>query len=295
MDISFFKAKEALTTNQIISLSGLMPGDIYEILSLATKLKTMESYKESIDYLSGGSVVLLTSTHVGLTRLLFKLAVSSIGGNEITLPLDGKGIEGFLSAPETPLVLPKLNISAFVVNTLYQSDAANLSKHLELPIINANEQDSPVQALSLILTVYNKLNRLSGLNATLISEDNKLTNLAVGLAKVGVNLTLVTPDTVNFSEDDINYLSQFVEVQTTSLLDTAIKGSDIVFIDSPSGKFNISSDDMNKAKETAVLLHNAPCENYNDIDGELFKTLALGDIGENYLNIERAILALIKR
>lgn len=295
MDISFFKAKEALTTNQVISLSSLMPVDIYEILSMANKLKTMESYKESIDCLHGGSVVLLTSRHVSLTRLLFKLAVSSIGGNEITLPLDGKGIEGFLSAPETPLVLPKLNISAFVVNTLYQSDAEKLSKHLELPIVNANEHDSPVQALALILTVLGKLNKLAGLRATLILEEGKLTNLAIGLAKVGVNLTLVTPDGVSFLENDINYLSQFVEVKSTSLIDDAIKGSDVVFIESPNGKFCVSSGDMATAKDTAILLHNAPCESYSDVDADVLNKLALGDIGENYFNIERAILALVKR
>ena len=82
-----------------------------------------------------------------------------------------------------------------MISTSKVSDTEIFEKTVNLPVINANTDCSPCQALSALLTIFEICHSFTGLKVTLAGnfkvDDN---SLLYGLIKLGADVTLLTTE-----------------------------------------------------------------------------------------------------
>lgn len=293
MDLKNYPSKGFLSVSSVISVNGLTPNDLLEVLSEALSIKQKEEVKEDFRELRGKNVCLITSRKIGASRLAFEIAASSLGATPITLTLGGSNIDSFLSTAESVKAIAKLPIAAFFVSTTMQKDAFVLNETLKaLPVVNAFTSDGPVSALACLFTVYERIGRLSGIKACFIGNVKAHAELIEAFSKCEADVSVFTssPDEELFEE-----CRQFSEVTACKDALSAIRGANVVFTDLDGEAFSVTADELSAASHGAVYLHAAPvadCQGYPEEFTEATEN-AVAEVGANLMSVERAIISLI--
>lgn len=295
MDLKNYTPKGVLSTNSVLSVNGLTPSDLMEILSECEKLGQKEEYGESIDFLKGKNYCLVTSNRLGASRIAFEIAVSSLGARPITLPLGGSNVDDFVSTPESVKAISKLNISGFFVGTKLQKDAFALSESLKkIPVVNANIDDSPVYALSVILSVYERIGRLFGIKVCFLGNAEKHPELFKAFSKCGADIAV-------YSSGDVTSLSnecrQFSEISVCDDAYSATNKADVIFVDGYSPDFYLTEELLESANKSCPVFHSVPAKNSEDLFEDCVEHVenCTAEAGANIMRIERAIISLLSK
>lgn len=295
MKFENYAPQNALSSRSLVSLSDVNETDIFEILHKCLHLKITESVGE-IDYsLKNKHVVLITNQRLGIAQLTFRLAIDKVNGHPLTIPIGGSNIDTFLSGRESSEILSKLGIDAFVVETSVAGDALKLSKKME-PVINAYLKDSPITAISDLLTVYESQKRLSGLNVCFLANTDEESSHLIGMAKCGMNLTIVAPEDKKPSDELLSRLNQFTTVKYESDLDEALKTCDVLYIDNDfPDEYFVGKETLALLKPTACVLHASPLTDATDAEIDIMddKRCLVSDSGANVVYVLSAVLELL--
>lgn len=295
MKFENYAPQNALSSRSLVSLSDVDETDIFEILHKCLHLKITESVGE-IDYsLKNKHVVLITNQRLGIAQLTFRLAIDKVNGHPLTIPIGGSNIDTFLSGRESSEILSKLGIDAFVVETSVAGDALKLSQKME-PVINAYLKDSPITAISDLLTVYESQKRLSGLNVCFLANTHEESSHLIGMAKCGMNLTIVAPEDKKPSIELLNRLNQFTTATYRSDLEDALKTCDVLYIDNDfSDEYFVSKETLTLLKPTACVLHASPLTDAPDAEIDVMddKRCLVSDSGANVVYVLSAVLELL--
>ena len=153
---------------------------------------------------------------------------------------------------DTSVVISSM-VSAIVARVGPHSDVANLAKHSTVPVINAlSDAFHPMQTIADFLTIYEAFLShrsehryvapglgLEGLNIAWIGDaNNVLYDLAIGAAKLGVNISVATPkgyEIPNSMREVIRNSGKDLKVQgklfESNVPDEAAKNVDILVTD----------------------------------------------------------------
>lgn len=269
MKFETYRPSGSVTFDALVDLNEVTKEDIFETLHTALQLKISESVGEVDKSLENAHVALITNQRLGLSQLTFRIAIDKVSGHPMTIPIGGSNIDEFLSGEESVDVLSKLGIDAFVVDTAILDDANKLDKRLSR-VINANFLNSPIFALSNVLTIYEAKRKLEGLNVVCVTKANLQSSSLNAFLLLDMNVTICSPYETGlfglkekYGEDSISYNQD---------LSSALKNCDVLYIDNDFGEdYKIYEKDLTPLKSDAVILHAGFIENSPDADKEIIE------------------------
>jgi aspartate carbamoyltransferase catalytic subunit len=274
-----------LSQKHLLGLENVEKRDIELILD------TAESFKEIIDRdvkkapaLRGKSVVNLFYEPSTRTRTSFELAGKYLSADTINFSPSGSSVQKGESLKDTAKTLEMMGIDAVVIRHSSSGAAEFLSRHVGVPVINAGDgtHEHPTQALLDMLTVREKIGRLSGLKVAVLGDilhSRVARSNIFGFTRMGSEVYVAGPATLMPKE------IERLGAKPTKNVDEAVEGADVVMALRiqlerqkkgmfPSQReyakfFGVDKIRLSLAKPGALLLHPGPVNRGVELSSEV--------------------------
>ena len=231
MDLSKYQLKHKFNRKYLLSLKDVSEEEIAELICLAREYKYKRLVQEQSPVLKNKYALLITKPSYPQTGITFQIAVRELGGNPVVSALTGEDLETRLADEYYVKVLSAVGLSAIMISTSKISDTEIFEKTVNLPVINANTEYSPCQALSALLTIFEICHNFNGLKVTIAGnfkvDDN---SLLYGLIKLGADVTLLPTLNGEPDEETVAYCSQFTDLKIIKDKTSALKNAEIVYV-----------------------------------------------------------------
>lgn len=297
MDLNKYVLKNKFSHKYLLSLKDISEEEIVELLCLAREFKYKRIVHEASPALKDKYVLLITKPSFPQIGITFQIAVKELGGSPVVSAMSGEDLEVRLADEYYVKVLSAVGLSAIMICTSKVTDTEIFEKTVNLPVINANNEYSPCQALSALLTMYEINHSFNGLKVTIVGnfkvDDN---SILYGLIKLGADVTLLPTENGEPDEEVISYCSQFTDLKISTDKNVALKNADVVYIASADNDTPIylSSDDLLVASPYVKILTSVPVD-YSLAEKDLFikdETPVLKQ-AENLIHVYKAVLTAL--
>ena len=285
-------------------------------LDLADELKALRKKREPHELLPGRSLGMIFQKPSTRTRVSFEVGISELGGHGLYLAAGDLQLGRGETIKDTAHVLERY-LDAIMIRTFAQEDVEELAEHAEIPVINGlTDYAHPCQALADLMTIRERLGRLSGARLAYLGDGNNVcVSLMVGAARFGMRFVAATPEGY---EPDANAVTaaRRAAVQmggTVELVHNpkdAAHDADVLYTDvwTSMGQeeeaerrrkdlagFQIDDDLLALANPDSIVLHCLPAHYGEEITEEVLygPHSAVWDEAENRLHAQKALLALI--
>jgi ornithine carbamoyltransferase len=208
-------------------------------------------------------------------------------------------------------------LDAIMIRTFAQEDVEQLAEHADVPVINGlTDYAHPCQALADLMTIRERLGRLSGARLAYLGDGNNVcVSLMVGAARFGMRFVAATPEGY---EPDANAVTAARRaavqmggtVELTRDPSEAGREADVLYTDvwTSMGQekeaerrrkdlagFQVDDELLSHASPDAIVLHCLPAHYGEEITEEILygPHSAVWDQAENRLHAQKALLALI--
>jgi ornithine carbamoyltransferase len=298
-----------LKGKDLLSVSDLHSEDIRLLISSALDMKT-EGWSSLLDR---KILALLFEKPSLRTRLSFEVAMRQLGGDVIYLSPLEVGVEQRESAADIARVLGRY-VDAIAARTFSHQTLEAMAACSPVPVINAlSDLEHPCQALSDLLTIYERKGDLNGLTLAFIGDGNNVAHsLLLAASLTGVNFRIASP--VGYSvADSILHLAQGYATDSGAAIlcteepNLAVTGADVVYTDvwtsmgqeSEADKrrqafagYVVDSKLLSLAKEDAILMHPLPAHRGEEVTEDVLDgpQSAVFDQAENRLYLQKALL-----
>ena len=263
--------------------------------------------------LSGRTLALLFEKPSLRTKVSFDLAMYQLGGHSIYLSPEEVGLGKREQVNDVARVLSRY-VDGIAVRTFTQQTLRALAAHSSVPVINAlSDLEHPCQALSDLLTIYEKKGTFPGLALAFVGDGNNVANsLLLAACLVGINFRLASPPGYGVKEDVLNQGKEFAalsgsQIQVVDSPHEAAKDADIIYADvwtsmgqeSEVEKRRLAFSDyqvdnrlLSVARADAVLMHPLPAHHGEEISAGLLDDphSVVFDQAENRLHLQKALL-----
>src|SRR2546423_9630403 len=163
---------------ELLRISDLAPADAGAILDLAVQLR--DDPRQPLA--PGATLGLYFSKHSTRTRVSFSVAMTHLGGAEISLTPDELQLSRGESLPDTARALSRY-LDALAVRTHEHAELEAWAEWASIPVVNALTADEhPCQALADALTIRDRLGALEGVRVAWVGDGS---NVLVSLAALG--------------------------------------------------------------------------------------------------------------
>jgi len=250
------------------------------------------------------------------TRVSFEVGIVELGGYGLYLSAGDLQLGRGETIKDTAHVLERY-LDAVMIRTFAQDDVEQLAEHAEIPVINGlTDYAHPCQALGDLMTIRERLGRLSGARLAYLGDGNNVcVSLMVGAARFGMRFVAATPEGY---EPDANAVMAARRaavqmggtVELTRDAGEAAREADVLYTDvwTSMGQeeeseqrrkdlagFHIDDELLSHASPDAIVLHCLPAHYGEEITEEVLygPQSAVWDQAENRLHAQKALLALI--
>ena len=185
----------------IPNLKDLTPAEVRDVLGRASVIK--ETPKDFRDLLAGESMAMLFQKTSTRTRVSFEVAMTELGGHAVYI--DWMTSNFVLSGIDYETEYLSRNVSCIMARLLHHSDLETIISASQVPVINGCcEKFHPCQALTDLLTVSEHCaGELEDQHIVYVGVQNNVSNsLAIICDKLGVKLTLSTPEAEENGESE---------------------------------------------------------------------------------------------
>jgi ornithine carbamoyltransferase len=285
-------------------------------LDLADELKALRKSREPHELLPGRSLGMIFQKPSTRTRVSFEVGIAELGGHGLYLAAGDLQLGRGETIKDTAHVLERY-LDAIMIRTFAQEDVEELAEHAEIPVINGlTDYAHPCQALADLMTIRERLGRLSGARLAYLGDGNNVcVSLMVGAARFGMRFVAATPEGY---EPDANAVTaaRRAAVQmggTVELVRNAKEAAhdaDVVYTDvwtsmgqeeeadrrrADLAGYQIDAELLSRANPDAIVLHCLPAHYGEEITEEVLygPQSAVWDQAENRLHAQKALLALI--
>ncbi|GAD99960.1 ornithine carbamoyltransferase [Paecilomyces variotii No. 5] len=237
----------------LLSIADLSPTEF------ATLVRNAASHKKAVKSgsiprnllgsLSGKTVAMIFSKRSTRTRVSTEGAVVQMGGHPMFLGKDDIQLGVNESLYDTSVVISSM-VSCIVARVAKHSDVADLAKHSTVPVINALcDSFHPLQIIADFLTIHETFPTsgkaglsglgLEGLKIAWVGDaNNVLFDMAIGAAKMGVDLAVATPKGYEIPASMLEITKQASagvsspgKLIQTNVPEEAVKNADILVTD----------------------------------------------------------------
>src|SRR5438445_9351204 len=186
----------------LLSITQLSRDEVTQILD------TAESFREvgtrvikKVPALRGRTVVNLFYEDSTRTRISFEIAAKRLSADVINFSTSGSSVAKGESLKDTALTLQAMGADAIVIRHSSSGAPATLSRWVTASVLNAGDgtHEHPTQPLLDLFTIREHFPSLEGLRVAIVGDvrhSRVARSLALALAKVGGQVTLVGPPTL---------------------------------------------------------------------------------------------------
>jgi aspartate carbamoyltransferase catalytic subunit len=216
--------------HHLISIEDLDAEQITLILDTAEQLREIaERPIKKVPTLRGRTVCNLFLEDSTRTRISFDIAAKRLSADVITFSAKGSSVSKGESFKDTALTLNAMGVDAVVVRSKSSGAPLQLSRYLDVPILNAGDgwHQHPTQALLDLFTIRRHFGRLEGLTVTIVGDvlHSRVARSEVqALNMMGAHVRVCAPPTL---------LPPFVEswgVEVVRDIDNALPDSDVIYL-----------------------------------------------------------------
>jgi len=293
----------------LLSIADLNRKEIEHLIEQAWRMKQ----EGAPPLLSGKTLALLFEKPSLRTRVSFDLAMYQLGGHCIYLSPEEVGLGKRESAADIARVLSRY-VDSIAARTFSQETLRILADHSSVPVINAlSDLEHPCQALSDLLTIYEKKERLPGLTLAFIGDGNNVANsLLLSACLLGMNFHFASPPGYEIKGEVLSQGKGFAIRSGSQILLTtdpheAAKDADIIYTDvwvsmgqeaeakkrrrAFSG-YQVDNKLLSLAKRDVLFMHPLPAHHGEEISTGLLDgpRSVVFDQAENRLHLQKALL-----
>ncbi len=264
--------------------------------------------------LAGKTVTLLFEKPSLRTRLSFELAVHQLGGYCIYMSPDEVGLGKRESIPDVAHVLSRY-VQGIVARTFSHHSLETLAEYSSVPVINAlSDYEHPCQAMSDLVTIYEKKGKLKGLNLAFVGDGNNVANsLLLACCMTGINFLIASPEKYSLQEPILLAANKFAEQSGSHIMlleepAMAVKDADVVYTDVWTSmgqedemeerriafaEYQVDDKMLAYAKKDAIFMHPLPAHHGEEVAVGIVDRYrsVIFDQAENRLHFQRALLA----
>jgi ornithine carbamoyltransferase len=308
---SMLEVPEHLKGRSLTRINDWTHDDLRLLLDVADALKERRAAGETDRRLAGRTIGLLFEGRSTRARVSFAVAAAELGAQAVTLEAEHTHLAHGESPRDTALVLSRY-LSALVYRARRQADLDELAAAATIPVLNdESEISAPCQALADLMTIRERLGRLSGVRLAYVGAGNNICrSLMRGAAKFGLRFIAATPPdhrpadeaveqtrraaiqhggTVEFTDDPREAAERAEVVYTSASLDSDPETAEFV-------GFTVDEELLELAPD-AFVMHSLPALPGREISDSVLHgpRAAVWDQAENRLHVQKALLALVVR
>jgi ornithine carbamoyltransferase len=292
-------------------------GDLKCLLDLADELKALQARGEQHRLLPGRTIGLIFELASTRTRVSFAVAAKHLGATTVSMEREDTHLGHGEALRDTAETLSRY-LDGLVYRTRRQKDVDDLAAESSIPVINGlTETTNPCQALGDVMTIRERLGRLSGVKVAYVGDGNNVCrSLMRAAAKFGMCFFAATPPAYRPAQDAIDQTRKAAIQQggTVVFMDDpreAVDRAEVVYTASwrTVGRdddetrlaalqgYRIDADLLELADPDAFVMHCLPARYGEEITEELLygARSAVWDQAENRLHTQKALLALVVR
>jgi len=289
----------------LLDIGHLKPEEIVGLLNSARRMNPQKPRP----LLKGARVLLLFYEPSTRTRSSFEIAAKSLGAMTTLVQAGGSSIEKGESLLDTSYTLRALGADMVVVRHPNAGAPALMSRHLDIPVINAGDgmHEHPSQALLDAYTILRHKKTLKNLQVGIIGDiyHSRVARSAIHLlSKFGAKITLCGPP--EFLPEVATTLAPNLHITRT--VEDAIRSADVIMLlrvqkERLAGmkislvdyisRYQITSSRLKLAKKDAILMHPGPIIRGLELAGEVAdspQSVILEEV-RNGVPVRMAILA----
>ncbi len=285
-------------------------------LDLADELKELRKQREPHELLPGRMLGMIFQKPSTRTRVSFEVGIVELGGYGLYLSANDLQLGRGETIKDTGHVLERY-LDAIMIRTFAQEDVEQLAENADIPVINGlTDYAHPCQALADLMTIRERLGRLSGARLAYLGDGNNVcVSLMVGAARFGMRFVAATPEGYEPDPTAVNAARRAAvqmggTVELTRDPREAAREADVLYTDvwTSMGQekeserrrkdlagFQIDDELLSHASPDAIVLHCLPAHYGEEITEEVLygPHSAVWDQAENRLHAQKALLALI--
>jgi ornithine carbamoyltransferase len=285
-------------------------------LDLADELKALRQKREPHELLPGRTLGMIFQKPSTRTRVSFEVGIHELGGTGLYLSANDLQLGRGETIKDTAKVLDRY-LDAIMIRTFEQSDVEELAEHSDAPVINGlTDYSHPCQALADLMTIRERLERLSGVRLAYLGDGNNVCiSLMLGAARFGMRFVAACPAGYDPDENAVTAAKRAaVQMGGTVVLTRdpkeAAEGADVLYTDvwtsmgqeeeaerrrSDLAAYRIDDALLSQAAPEAIVLHCLPAHYGEEITEEILygPHSAVWDEAENRLHAQKALMALI--
>jgi ornithine carbamoyltransferase len=293
----------------LLSIADLNRKEIERLIEQAQHMKK----GEASPLLAGKTLALLFEKPSLRTRVSFEIAMYQLGGHSIYLSPAEVGLGKRESMADVARVLSGY-IDGIAARTFSQETLSILADYSSVPVINAlSDLEHPCQALSDLLTIYEKEGKLAGLALAFIGDGNNVANsLLLAASLTGMNFHIASPRGYGIKVEVLNRGEKFAalsgsRIQLTNDPYEAARDADIVYTDvwTSMGQeaeaekrrlafshYQVDNKLLSLAKRDVLFMHPLPAHHGEEISAGLLDDprSVVFEQAENRLHLQKALL-----
>jgi len=299
-----------MVKRDFLAISEWPEQEIRDTLDLARKMKKGEVYPRPLE---GKTAALIFHKPSLRTRVSFEAGVAELGGQGLFITDAEIKLGVRESIADVARVLSRY-VALIVIRTFSQDHVVELARYASVPVINAlTDKLHPCQVMGDILTAAEHLGRIDNLTVAFLGDGNNVFHSWANLAaKIPMDLRLGTSAQTLPDSELVENARSAGKSKITITRDPAeaVTGADVVYTDVWASmgqkelvgerqkllqKFQVNSDLLSRAKESAIVMHCLPAERGREITDEVMDgpQSVIFDEAENRLHAQKAIMVKV--
>lgn len=248
-----------LLGRNVLTLDDLSPPEIRYLLRLAADLKAAKQAGTEVPRLVRKNIALIFEKDSTRTRSGFEVAAYDQGAHVSYIGPSGSHIGHKESMKDTARVLGRM-YDAIEYRGFGQHQAEQLAKYAGVPVYNGlTNEDHPTQILADFMTMREFTHKhLSDVTVTFVGEgrDNVAKSLAIGAAKVGMDIRIASPKPLWPDEQFCAHVRELAERNGGQFrldvdVEKCVEGADFVYTDV---WLSMGEDESGWAERIALLI-----------------------------------------
>lgn len=303
----------ALKGRDFISIHDWSRDELAEALDLAQWLKERLKLGLREEPLKGKTLGMYFAKPSTRTRLSFEVGIQQLGGYGLFLSAADLQLRRGESIADTARVMSRY-LDGIMIRTFAHADVVELARWADIPVINGlTDEEHPCQVMADLLTIKEKLGRLSGLKMAYVGDGNNMAHsLMDGGAKFGMHVVIACPEgyapdpaRVNRAKEAAAKYGGQIEVVHDPL--EAVAGANVVYTDvwTSMGQeeesarrlrafqgYQVDAQLMSAADPGAIFLHCLPAHRGEEITSDVMDGARsiIFEQSENRLHAQKALL-----
>ena len=288
-----------------LKLSDLTKEEVLELLKQAAELKQFKAKGTAHQPLKGKSLGMIFNKNSTRTRISFEVGMFELGGHSLFLTPDQMQLGRGETIADSARVLSRY-LDGILIRTFDFGEVEELAKHSSIPVINGlTDLNHPIQVLSDLFTIHEKLDHLDEIKIAYIGDGNNVAYSWITAANMfNLRLSIGCPASCKPKLPKGVTISDSIEITEDPI--AAVRDADIIYTDvwvsmgqeetnekvSLLKPYQINQSLVDAAKKDTLVMHCLPAHREMEITSEVLdgKHSIVFDQAENRLHLQKALL-----